>query len=112
VSLVSLIAPAVAIAIGLTAGYVFIRDAAIVRAALAGAGPVAAGMTAGFAFSLARQSVRRGRRGAIDYAFAVLVFSASLFAGLSPLVVIPLGMVVGVLLLRGESSRASGDVGS
>jgi len=111
VSLIALLAPAVAIAVGLTAGYVFIRESAAVRAALAGAGPVAAGMTAGFALSLARQSVRRGRRAVADYAFAVLVFGASLFAGLSPLVVIPLGMLVGTLLLRGESTRASGEVG-
>jgi chromate transporter len=110
VSLVALLAPAVAIAVGLTAGYVFIRDAAVVRAALAGAGPVAAGMTAGFALSLARQSVRRGPRASIDYGFSALVFSASLFADLSPLIVIPLGMAVGVLFLRGESSRASGEV--
>ena len=111
VSLIGLLAPAVAIAIGLTAGYVFIRDSAVVRAALAGAGPVAAGMTAGFALSLARQSARRGRRAVVDWGFAALVFAASLFAGLSPLVVIPLGMVVGVLFLRGESSRAAGEVG-
>jgi len=111
VSVVSLLAPAVAIAIGLTAGYVFIRDSGVVRAALAGAGPVAAGMTAGFALSLARQSVRRGGRGVADYAFAALVFGVSLFLDLSPLLVIPLGMVVGVLFLRGESSRASGEVG-
>jgi len=112
VSLVALLAPSVAIAIGLTAGYVYIRDSVVVRAALAGAGPVAAGMTAGFAVSLARQSVRRGPRAMVDATFAAVVFAASLFADLSPLVVIPLGMLVGVLFLRGESSRASGEVGA
>jgi len=62
VSVAGLVLPAALLTIALTAGYTLVRDSAIVRAALDGAGPVAAGMTAGFAFTLARGSTRRGRR--------------------------------------------------
>jgi chromate transporter len=111
VSVASLVLPAAAITIVLTAGYTVVRDSAVVRAALDGAGPVAAGMTAGFAFTLAQGSVRRGRRAAIDYGYALVVFAAALFFNASPLLVLPLGMAVGATFLRGEPARASGDAG-
>jgi len=109
ISVASFILPAAAITLALTAGYLVVRDNPIVQAALAGAGPVAAGMTAGFAFNLARQSVRRGRRSAIDFAYAVAVFVAAFAFDASPIILIPLGVAVGAVLLRGESSRASGE---
>jgi chromate transport protein ChrA len=101
--------PAAAITIALTAGYTLVRDSAIVKSALEGAGPVAAGMTAGFAFTLAQGSARRGRRGAFDYGYALVVFAAALLLNVSPLVLLPVGMLVGATLLRGEPARASGD---
>jgi chromate transporter len=109
VSVLALILPAVAITIALTAAYAYVRDSQLVQAALAGAGPVAAGMTAGFAFTLARQAVRRGARGAIDYAYAAAVLVVALLFNVSPLIALPFGGLVGALILRGESSRASGD---
>lgn len=112
VSLVSLLLPAVALTIAFTAGYALVRDVIVVRAALAGAGPVAAGMTAGFAYTLVRQAVRRGRRGAIDYGYSLAILAASLLLDVSPLIALPVGMVVGALLLRGEPTRASGEAGA
>jgi chromate transporter len=109
VSVLGLLVPAVAITIALTAGYAFVRDSVVVRAALAGAGPVAAGMTAGFAYTLARQATRHGPRGAIDYAFAAAVFVVALLFEVSPLVALPVGGLVGALFLRGEPGRASGE---
>ncbi len=109
VSLASFVIPAATLAVLLTGLYTLVRDWTVVRAALAGAGPVTAGMTAGFAFTLCRQSVRRGVRGAFDWSFAIAVLVASLAFDLSPLVVIPTGIAVGVLLMRGQPSRASGE---
>ncbi len=97
---------------GLTAAYVLVRDDPVLRAALSGAGPAAAGMTAGLAFSFARQAVRRGWRGAVDYGYGAVVLGAGLLLGATPQVVIAAGVVVGVTLLRGEPSRASGDPGT
>jgi chromate transporter len=109
VSVASLVVPAALITIALTAGYTLVRDSELVRAALNGAGPVAAGMTAGFAFTLAQGSVRRGRRAAIDYAYACAVLVVALLTDASPLIVIPIGIAVGATFLRGESSRATGE---
>ena len=109
VSVGSLVLPAAAITIALTAAYTLVRDSGLVRAALDGAGPVAAGMTVGFAFTLARGSVRRGRHAVIDYGYALVVFGAALFLGASPLVMIPIGIAIGATFLRGEPARASGD---
>ena len=109
VSIVSFVLPAALITIALTAAYLQVRDSTLVRGALAGAGPVAAGMTIGFSVNLARQSVRRGARGAIDIAFAVLAFLVAYALNASPLVLIPLGAVVGVTFLRGEPARVSGE---
>lgn len=111
VSVASLVLPAAAITIALTAGYTLVRDLAVVKSAVEGAGPVAAGMTAGFAFTLAQGSARRGRRGAFDYGYALLVFAAAVILDASPLVLLPAGMVVGATFLRGEPARASGDGG-
>jgi chromate transporter len=109
VSVASLVLPAAAITIALTAGYTVIRDSPLVKAALDGAGPVAAGMTAGFAFTLAQGSTRRGRRALLDYGYAVVVLVAALLLNASPLLMIPIGIVVGATFLRGEPARASGD---
>src|ERR1051326_5341577 len=48
-------------------------------------------------------------RGAIDLAFAVLAFVVAYALTASPLVLIPLGAVVGVTFLRGEPARVSGE---
>jgi len=109
VSVFGLLVPAGAITLALTFGYTIVRDSELVRAALTGVGPVAVGMTAGIAFTFVRQSVRRGRRAAIDYACAGVAFAAGLLLGASPALVILSGALGGALLLRGESSRASGD---
>ena len=109
VSVAGLVVPAALLTIALTATYTVVRDSPLVVSALDGAGPVAAGMTAGFAFTLTRGSVRRGRRMWLDYAYAVLVLAAALLLGASPLLIIPIGIVVGATFLRGEPSRASGE---
>lgn len=112
VAVIGLILPAAAITLVLTAAYVLVRDEPLLRAALSGAGPAAAGMTAGLAFSFARQAVRRGWHGALDHGYGVVVIGAGLLLGMTPQVAIAVGIVVGVTLLRGEPSRASGDPGS
>lgn len=112
VSLVALMVPSGVITAAMTAGYAVVRDEAIVRAALAGAGPVTVGMTIGISFTFARQAVRRGWRGSIDWAWGLVAVGAGLFTGLTPIVVIGLGIAVGVTLLRGETSRASADPGT
>ena len=109
VSVLTFIVPAAALTVALTAGYLLVRDSLLVRAAFSGAGPVTAGMTAGFAINLARQSSRRGVRGLFDYAYTVAALLASLVFNVSPAFVIPLGVVAGFVLLRGEPSRASGE---
>lgn len=108
VSVLGLILPASAITLALTAAYASVRDDALVRAAVDGAGPAAAGMAMGVSFTFARQAVRRGWRGAMDYAFAAAACAAG-FLGARPIVVIALGVLAGAFLLRGESSRASGE---
>ena len=45
----------------------------------------------------------------LDYGYAVLVLAAALLLGASPLLIIPIGIVVGATFLRGEPARASGD---
>lgn len=112
VSVVGLVVPAAAITLALTVGYTLVKDSPLVAAALAGAGPAAAGMTAGVAFTFIRQTVRRGWRGGVDYGYAVAVFAAGLLLGATPLMVIVAGIVVGFAILRGESSRASGESGT
>ena len=109
VSVIALLVPAAAITLALTAGYAVVRDEPLVRAALTGVAPAAAGMTAGMAFSLIQQSVRRGWIAAVDSVFAALAFGAGLTLGVTPVIVIAAGIVVGGTLLRGQSSRASGD---
>lgn len=112
VSVVGLVVPAAAITLALTGGYVLVRDEVIVRAAVSGAAPVAAGMTAAIGFTFARQAVRRGWRGALDYGYGAAVVAAGLLLNATPLVVIAIGVLVGAALLRGETSRASGDPGT
>ncbi len=112
VAVAALLVPAAAITLALTAGYTVVRDEPLLRAALSGAGPAAAGVTAGLAFSFARQSVRRGWRAALDYAYGAAIVLTGLLLGLTPQAAIVIGIVVGVLLLRGEPGRASGDPGT
>ncbi len=112
VSLVALLAPAGAITALMTAGYVYVREDTIVRSALSGVGPVIAGMTVAVAYTFARQAVRRGRRAWIDWGYAAAVIAAGLFAGATPVPVIGIGIVIGVLALRGESAHAAGDPGT
>src|SRR5258708_10668335 len=58
VSVARLVVPAALLTVALTPAYTVVRDSAIVRAALDGAGPGAPGLTAGFAFTPARGRVR------------------------------------------------------
>jgi len=112
VSLIGLLVPAAMITLALTVGYTLVRDSDLVRAALAGAGPAAAGLTAGIALTFMRQTARRGWRASIDYTYAAAVIGAGLFLGVSPLIVIAVGVLVGAAFLRGETARASGDAGT
>jgi chromate transporter len=112
VSVVALLVPAGVITAVMTAGYTVVRDDAIVRSALSGAGPVTAGMTTGIAYTFARQAVRRGRHAWIDWGYAAAIVAAGLLLGATPLLVIASGIVVGFVALRGESSRATADPGS
>ncbi|HYK98130.1 MAG TPA: chromate transporter [Candidatus Acidoferrales bacterium] len=112
VSVAVLLVPAAAITVMLTAGYVLVRDEPFVRAALTGIAPAAAGMTAGMGFTFIQQSVRRGWPALLDWGFASATFAAGLALGATPVVVIAVGIAVGGLLLRGQSSRASGDPAS
>lgn len=111
VALAAMLLPAGAITALLTAGYAVVRDEPLVRAALMGAGPVTAGMTVGIAFAFAQGAVRRGWHGVLDRAYWLGVVAAGLLLAISPIVVIGAGAVVGIVLLRGESSRASPDPG-
>jgi chromate transporter len=112
VAVAALLLPAGAITALMTAGYVVVRDEGIVRAALAGAGPVAAGMTIGIAWTFAQGAIRRGWRGVVDRGYWVAVVGIGLFLGVSPIVVILAGAVIGLLALRGESTRAAADPGT
>jgi chromate transporter len=112
VSVAVLLVPAAAITVLLTAAYVLVRDEPLVRAALTGVAPAAAGMTAGMGFTFIQQSVRRGWPAVVDWIFATLTFAAGLALGATPVVIIAVGVAVGGLLLRGQSSRGSGDPAS
>lgn len=112
VSVLAMLLPAGVITVLMTAGYDFVRDEPLVVAALAGVGPVSAGLAGGVAYTFSRQAVRRGRRAAVDWAYLGIAFALGLFTEVSTLVLIGLGLAVGALFLRGESSRASGDPGT
>lgn len=112
VTLAAFLLPSGAITAVMTAGYAAVRDEPLVRAALAGAAPVTAGMTVGLAYTFAQGSLRRGWRGWVDRAYWALVIAAGLLAGLTPIVLIGVGVVVGLALLRGEPSRAAADPGT
>lgn len=96
----------------LTAVYASVRDDALVRAALAGAGPVIAGMTVAIAYTFATQAVRRGWKGIADRGYSAAVIALGLLAGASPAIVILTGIVVGGLFLRGEPRRTGPEPGS
>lgn len=112
VSVLAMLLPAGVITAAMTAGYGEAREHPLVVAALAGAGPVSAGMAGGVAISFARQAVRRGWRASVDWTYLVLVVAAGLFTGVHTLAVIAIGLAVGALVLRGETTRASGDPGT
>lgn len=109
VSLLAFLVPSAAITLAMTVVYAAVRDEPLVRAALSGAGPVTAGMVVGIAYNFARQTVRRGHRRFMDWAYGLIAMAAGLFSGLPPIAVIGIGAVVGVTLLRGESRRAGAD---
>lgn len=109
VALAAFLIPSGLVTALMTAGYASVRDEPLVRAALAGAGPVTAGMTVGLAFLFAQGALRRGWRGLLDRAYWIAVIAVSLFVGATPIVVILAGVVVGLVALRGEPSRASAD---
>jgi chromate transporter len=112
VAVAALLLPSGAITALMTAGYSAVRDEAVVRAALAGAGPVTAGMTIGISYTFAQGAIRRGWRGVVDRAYWVGVVAIGLFAGISPIVVILAGAVIGLAFLRGETTRAAADPGT
>lgn len=112
VSLAALLLPAGAITAAMTAGYEVVRDEPVVRAALAGAGPVIAGMTIGLAWMFAQGALRRGWRGMVDRAYWVAVIAVGLLSLAQPIVLILGGVVVGLVFLRGESTRAAADPGT
>jgi chromate transporter len=112
VSVVVLLVPSGVITAVVTAGYAYVRDDILVRSALSGAGPVIAGMTIAVAYTFAEQAVRRGRRAWIDWSYSAAVVAAGLALGLSPVVMIPIGIAVGLVFLRGETARASADPGT
>jgi chromate transporter len=112
VAVAALLLPSGAITALMTAGYSAVRDEAVVRAALAGAGPVTAGMTIGISYTFAQGAIRRGWRGVVDRAYWVAVVAAGLFLGISPIVVILAGVVIGLAFLRGETTRAAADPGT
>jgi chromate transporter len=111
VSVLAMLLPAGVITAAMTAGYGEMRDHPLVVAALAGAGPVSAGMAGGVAFTFARQTVRRGWRATADWTYLGLAVAAGLFTGVHTLALIAIGLAVGGLFLRGETTRASGDPG-
>lgn len=112
VSVLAMLVPAGVITAVMTAGYGEARDHPLVVAALAGAGPVSAGMAGGVAIAFARQAVRRGWRATADWTYMALAVAAGLFTGVHTLALIAIGLAVGGLLLRGETTRASGDPGT
>lgn len=112
VSVLAMLLPAGVITAAMTAGYGETRDHPLVVAAFAGAGPVSAGMAGGVAITFARQAVRRGWRGAADWTYMGLAVAAGLFTGVHTLALIAIGLAVGGLFLRGETTRASGDPGT
>ncbi len=112
VALAAFLTPSGLVTALMTAGYASVRDEPLVRAALAGAGPVIAGMTIGLAYAFAQGALRRGWRGLLDRAYWISVIAASLLAGAAPTVVIVVGVVVGLVALRGEPGRASADPGT
>jgi chromate transporter len=112
VSVLAMLLPAGVITAAMTAGYGEARDHPLVVAALAGAGPVSAGMAGGVAIVFARQAVRRGWHAAADWTYMGLAVAAGLFTGVHTLALIAIGLAVGGLFLRGETTRASGDPGT
>lgn len=112
VAVAALLVPSGVITVLMTAGYQVVRGDEIVRAALFGAAPVIAGMTVGVAYTFAEGSIRQRWRGMVDRAYWVLVVGAGLFAGLSPIVLILAGALVGLAFLRGEPRRAATDPAS
>jgi chromate transporter len=109
VSVLGLVVPAAIITVVITAAYMTVRDDALVRAAISGAGPAAAGMTIGVGITFARQGARRGWRSAIDYTYAVAALGAAFVFAARPIAILAASVLVGALFLRGETSRASAD---
>lgn len=93
--------PAGIISMMLTAGYGFVRDEPVVRAALAGMGPVTVGLTLGVTYALAKTAVRHGRRAILDW-LVVVASAAAGFLVPSPFVVIVAGALIGALFLGRE----------
>ncbi len=108
VAVASYVIPAAVITGAMTAVYGLVRDDAIVRAALAGAGPAAAGMAVGNSYLLMQGAVRRGWRGMVDRGYWLVVAAVGVLLGVTPILAILAGGIVGLLFLRGEGSRASG----
>ena len=112
VALAAFLVPSGIITAAMTSGYVAVKDDALVRAALAGAGPVIAGMTIGVSYTFATQAVRRGWRGIADRGYAAAVVAVGLLGAVTPVALIGAGIVIGFLFMRGEPARASADPGT
>lgn len=112
VALAAFLLPSGVITAAMTAGYEVVRGEPWVKAALSGAGPVVAGMTLAMALTFAQGAVRRGRAGRLDRAYWVAVAAIGLLAVAPQIAVLGTGIVVGLLLMRGETSRAQADPGT
>lgn len=109
VAIAAYLIPSGAITAAMTAGYTVVRDEALVRAALAGAGPVTAGLTIAVGITFAQGSMRHGWRAWVDRAYWIGAALVGLFLAVTPIAVILTRAVVGVIALRGEPQRASAE---
>lgn len=112
VALAAFLLPSGVITAAMTAGYEVVRGEPWVKAALSGAGPVVAGMTLAMALSFAQGAFRRGRAGWLDRAYWLAVAAIGLLALAPQVALLGAGIVAGLLLMRGETSRAQADPGS
>lgn len=112
VALVAFLLPSGLITAAMTAGYEVVRSEPWVKAALGGVGPVVAGMTFGTALAFARGAMRRGRAAWFDRAYWVAVTAIGLLAVAPQVAVLGAGIALGVLFMRGETSRAQADEGA
>lgn len=100
-SVIGMMLPAGLITAAMSAGYGYVRDEPVVRAALAGMGPASVGLTLGVTFALARTAVRRGRRAVVDWSVLVVAAAVGTLVT-SPITIILAGAVIGAIALGHE----------